>query len=108
VGTTYYDQLTFLINRLETTDFSQLYTHLMTNYGSLQLTNGLAEVLVLCDGSASTWPEQLDLPMTHLTGQRATIVMQLAPAHTEHWPDFAQQRVTWLQQSALMAEEAPV
>jgi len=95
MGTTPDEQLDALVNRLESTPpaFEQVHDRITRCYGTLQLSNGFASILLAPDGSFATMVERTGLPSTGIPGPRATVVLQLPPKSPILWEPFAYERV---------------
>jgi hypothetical protein len=89
------EQLDALASELEAAHsaFEKVLEQVTRCYGTLQLYNGFASVLVSPDRSFTTVVERTGLPSVGVPGPRATVVLQLPPKSPILWERFAFDRV---------------
>jgi hypothetical protein len=95
VGTEPDEQLDALVSKLEVPPPSLVSAldQVARCYGTLQLFNGFASILVSPDGSFTTVVERTGLCCASVPGPRATVVLQLPPKSPILWEPFAYKRV---------------
>lgn len=95
VGSTPDEQLDALVSQLETAPpaFHQVHDQITQCYGTLQLSNGFASILLTSDGSLATMVERTGLSSIGIPGPRATAILQLPPKSPILWEPFAYGRV---------------
>ena len=89
------EQLDALVSKLEAASpaFEKVLEQVTRCYGTLQLYNGFASVLVSPD-AFTTVVERTGLSSIAVPGTRATVVLQLPPKRPILWESFAYERVT--------------
>ena len=95
IGSTPDEHLDALVSQLETASpaFQRVRDWVMQCYGTLQLSNGFASILLAPDGSFATMVERTGLASIGIPGPRATVVLQLPPKSPILWEPFAYERV---------------
>jgi hypothetical protein len=96
------EQLEALVSQLEATPPSlmDVLDQVTRFYGTIQLWNGFASVLISPDGSFHVEVERTDLCNVAPPGPRATVVLQL-PAKPILWDTFAYEHVSTMWSSIL-------
>lgn len=96
------EQLEALVSQLEATppNLMNVLDQVTRFYGTIQLWNGFASVLISPDGSFHVEVERTDLRNVAPPGPRATVVLQL-PAKPILWDTFAYERVSTMWSSIL-------
>jgi hypothetical protein len=89
------EQLDALVSKLEAAPpaFEKVLEQVTRCYGTLQLYNGFASVLVSPDRSFTTVVERTGLHSVDVPGPRATVVLQLPSKSPILWEPFALDRV---------------
>lgn len=89
------EQLDALVSKLEAASpaFEKVLEQVTRCYGTLQLYNGFASVLVSPD-AFTTVVERTGLSSIAVPGTRATVVLQMPPKRPILWESFAYERVT--------------
>jgi hypothetical protein len=89
------EQLDALVSELETNspNFEGVLDRVRRFYGTMQLFNGFASLLISPDGSFTTAVERIGLPSAGIPGPRVNVVLQLPPKSPILWEPFAYERV---------------